>query len=44
MLVEDYLRPAAVKVGVLKEGEKVRFGPFSFPCDLFLLRRQDLRG
>lgn len=26
MLVEDYLRPAAVKVGVLKEGEKVRFG------------------
>jgi hypothetical protein len=25
MLVEDYLRPAAVKVGVLKEGEKVRF-------------------
>jgi len=26
MLVEDYLRPAAVKVGVLKEGEKVRLG------------------
>ena len=26
MLVEDYLRPAAVKAGVLKEGEKVRFG------------------
>jgi integrase len=26
MLVEDYLRPAAVKTGVLKEGEKVRFG------------------
>jgi integrase len=26
MLVEDYLRPAAVKVGVLKEGERVRFG------------------
>jgi hypothetical protein len=26
MLVEDYLRPAAVTVGVLKEGEKVRFG------------------
>ena len=26
MLVEDYLRPAAVKVGVLKKGEKVRFG------------------
>ena len=26
MLVEDYLRPAAVKVGVLVEGEKVRFG------------------
>ena len=25
MLVEDYLRPAAVKVGVLKEGEKMRF-------------------
>jgi len=26
MLVEDYLRPAAIKVGVLVEGEKVRFG------------------
>ena len=26
MLVEDYLRPAAVKVGVLRAGEKVRFG------------------
>ena len=26
MLVEDYLRPAAVKIGVLKEGEQVRFG------------------
>jgi hypothetical protein len=26
MLVEDHLRPAAVKVGVLKKGEKVRFG------------------
>jgi integrase len=26
MLVEDHLRPAAVKAGVLKEGEKVRFG------------------
>ena len=26
MLVEDYLRPAAVKAGALKEGEKVRFG------------------
>lgn len=26
MLVEDYLRPAAVKAGVLTEGEKVRFG------------------
>lgn len=26
MLVEDYLRPAAVKAGVLQEGEKVRFG------------------
>jgi integrase len=26
MLVEDHLRPAAVAVGVLKEGEKVRFG------------------
>jgi integrase len=26
MLVEDHLRPAAVEVGVLKEGEKVRFG------------------
>ena len=26
MLVEDYLRPAAVKAGVLKAGDKVRFG------------------
>ncbi len=26
MLVEDHLRPAAVKASVLKEGEKVRFG------------------
>jgi integrase len=26
MLVEDHLRPAAVAAGVLKEGEKVRFG------------------
>jgi integrase len=25
-LVEDHLRPAAVAAGVLKEGEKVRFG------------------
>lgn len=25
-MLEDYLRPAAVKAGVLKEGEKVRFG------------------
>ena len=26
MLVEDHLRPAAVQVGVLKAGEKIRFG------------------
>jgi hypothetical protein len=26
MLVEDHLRSAAVKGGVLKKGEKVRFG------------------
>jgi integrase len=26
MLVEDYLRPAAIAAGVLKEGEKVRWG------------------
>ena len=26
MLVEDHLRPAALAAGVLKEGEKVRFG------------------
>jgi integrase len=26
MLVEDHLRPAAVRAGVIKEGEKVRFG------------------
>jgi integrase len=26
MLVEDHLRPAAIAAGVLKEGEKVRWG------------------
>jgi integrase len=26
MLVEDHLRPAAIRAGVLTEGEKVRFG------------------
>jgi integrase len=41
MLVEDYLRPAAVKVGVLKEGEKVRFGFHNLRHSLasFLVRK-----
>jgi len=41
MLVEDYLRPAALKVGVLKEGEKVRFGFHNLRHSLgsFLVRK-----
>jgi site-specific recombinase XerD len=41
MLVEDYLRPAAVKVGVLQEGEKVRFGFHNLRHSLasFLVRK-----
>lgn len=41
MLVEDYLRPAGVKVGVLKEGEKVRFGFHNLRHSLasFLVRK-----
>lgn len=41
MLVEDYLRPAAVKTGVLKEGEKVRFGFHNLRHSLasFLVRK-----
>jgi integrase len=41
MLVEDYLRPAAVKVGVLKEAEKVRFGYHTLRHSLasFLVRK-----
>jgi|GEM_PF-2089794 len=41
MLVEDYLRPAAVKAGVLKEGEKVRFGLHNLRHSLasFLVRK-----
>jgi integrase len=41
MLVEDYLRPAAVKVGVLKESEKVRFGFHNLRHSLasFLIRK-----
>jgi integrase len=41
MLVEDYLRPAAVKVGVLKEREKVRFGFHNLRHSLasFLIRK-----
>jgi integrase len=41
MLVEDYLRPAAVKAGVLKEGEKVRFGFHNLRHSLasFLVRK-----
>jgi integrase len=29
-MVQKYLRPAAVKAGVIKEGEKVRFGFHNF--------------
>jgi site-specific recombinase XerD len=41
MLVEDHLRPAAVKVGVLKKGEKVRFGFHNLRHSLasFLVRK-----
>jgi integrase len=41
ILVEDYLRPAAVNVGVLKEGEKVRFGFHNLRHSLasFLVRK-----
>jgi integrase len=41
MLVEDYLRPAAVKAGVLKESEKVRFGFHNLRHSLasFLVRK-----
>ena len=41
MLVEDYLRPAAVKAGVLQEGEKVRFGFHNLRHSLasFLVRK-----
>ena len=41
MLVEDYLRPTAVKAGVLKEGEKVRFGFHNLRHSLasFLVRK-----
>ncbi len=39
--MEDYLRPAAVKVGVLKEGEWVRFGFHNLRHSLasFLVRK-----
>ena len=30
IMVQKYLRPAAVKAGVIKEGEKVRFGFHNF--------------
>jgi integrase len=30
IMVQKYLRPAAVKAGVIKEGEKVRFGSHNF--------------
>ena len=41
MLVEDHLRPPAVKAGVLKEGEKVRSGFHNLRHNLasFLVRR-----
>jgi hypothetical protein len=42
MLVADHLRPAAVKAGVLKEGEKVRFGFHNLRHSLasFLVRKE----
>lgn len=41
MLVEDHLRPAAVRMGVLKQGEKVRFGFHNLRHSLasFLVRK-----
>ena len=30
IMVQKYLRPAAVKAGIIKEGEKVRFGFHNF--------------
>jgi integrase len=41
MVVEDYLRPAAVKAGMLKEGEKDRFGFHNLRHSLasFLVRK-----
>jgi integrase len=30
IMVQHYLRPAAVKAGIIKEGEKVRFGFHNF--------------
>jgi integrase len=41
MLVEDHLRPAAVKAGVLKQGEKGRFGFHTLRHSLasFLVRK-----
>ena len=41
MLVEDHLRPAAVKAGVLKEGEKVRFGFHNLRHSLATLPRSE---
>jgi hypothetical protein len=32
IMVQKYLRPAAVKAGVIKEGEKVRFGFHKLPA------------
>ena len=37
MLVENHLRPAAVAAGVLKDGEKVRFGFHNLRHSLCLL-------
>ena len=41
MLVEDHVRPAAVKVGVREQGEKVRFGFHNLRHSLasFLVRK-----
>ena len=43
MLVEDHLRPAAVKAGVLKEGEKVRFGFHNLRHSLATFSERDRR-
>ncbi len=44
IMVQKYLRPAAVKAGVIKEGEKVRFGFHNFRHALATPLRQTEGG